>query len=479
MKMIINGEKRDSRDGRTIDVINPATQEFIDTIPCATEEDITEAIRIAQVGRKIWGKTPLYERTRILMRYSDVLLEHKEELSQILCREMGRQFHRCKVDVDSASFAFRGYAEKANHIYGKTLPNSEKGYDNDISFTVREPLGVVACIVPFNQPIKLYAFKVAAALAAGNAVIIKPPTDNPMVLVRMTELLLECGVPKEAAQIITGKGAAIGDCLVGSGGIDAVNFTGSTEIGVHIAEIGAKHLVRMFLELGGNDAFVVLEDADVDLAVEEAYWGRIRNTGQICDSPKRFLVHNKVKKEFTEKLIDKLKKVKIGDPFDPETDLSCMINEKAAIEVEKQIDLTIGQGAKCLYGNKRFNRTFLYPTVLTDVTSDMDVARDMEIFGPVFPIIGFDSEDEAVEIVNSSIYGLMGGVMSCDINKAIRIASQINSGGVVVNGSGFYRPIEMAFGGYKMSGLGREGISVSIEEMTQEKTIVLKGVLRA
>lgn len=478
MKMIINGEKRDSRDGKTMTIINPATQEMIDTVPSATKEDVEEAIEVAQKGKEVWGDTPLYERTRVLNAFSNLILECKEELASLVSKETARLMSTGRKNVDIAAFLFKGFAEKANHVYGKTMPPSEKGYENDIVFTVREPLGVVVCIIPFNQPIKLFAFKVAAALAAGNAVIIKPPSDCPLTLIRMTEMLIECGVPKETVQIITGRGSVTGDHLVSSSGVDAVTFTGSTEIGVHIAELGAKYLHKTFLELGGNDALIIMDDADINHAVEEAYTGRITYQGQVCCAAKRFIVHNSIKKEFTEKLVEKLKKIKIGDPSDPTSDITCMINEKAAIEVENQIKFTVGQGAKCVYGGTRFNKTFLYPAVLTDVTPDMDVAKDMEIFGPVFPILGFDTEDEAVEIVNNSVYGLMGGVISRDMNKAVRMASQIKSGGVVINGSGFYRPVEMAFGGYKMSGLGREGISVSLEEMTQEKTIVLKGILK-
>jgi NAD-dependent aldehyde dehydrogenases len=478
MKMIINGEKRNSRDGRTIDIINPATQELIDMVPSATKEDVEEAIEVAQIGKEIWGDTPLYERTRILTAFSSLLLEKKEELASLVSKETARLMSTGRKNIDIASFLFKGFAEKANHIYGKTMPPSEKGYENDIVFTVREPLGVVVCIIPFNQPIKLYAFKVAAALAAGNAVIIKPPSDCPLTLIRMTEMLIECGVPKETVQIITGKGSVTGDYLVSSSRIDAVTFTGSTDIGVHIAELGAKHLHKIFLELGGNDALIIMDDADVEHAVEEAYLGRITYQGQVCCAAKRFIVHNSIRKEFTDKLIEKLKRIKIGDPSDPTCDITCMINEKAAIEVENQIRHTVEQGAKCVFGGSRFDKTFITPAILSDVTPDMDVAKDMEIFGPVIPIIGFDTMEEAIRIANNSVYGLMAGVISRDMNKALKIASKTKAGGVVVNGSGFYRTSEMPFGGYKMSGMGREGIVHSIEELTQEKTIILKGVLK-
>lgn len=294
----------------------------------------------------------------------------------------------------------------------------------------------------------------------------------------MTELLIESGVPGEAVQIVTGRGSLVGKYLVPAKELDAISFTGSTEIGIQIQKKASNQLHRVFLELGGNDAFIVFDDADIDYAVNEALWGKLLKTGQTCCASKRFIVQNTIKDQFTKKLVERLEKVKIGNSIDPDTELSCLISEKAAKEVEEQVKFTIDQGAKCAYGGKRFNKTFFQPAVLTNVTKDMDIAKDLEIFGPVFPIIGFDSIEEAIEIENSSKYGLMGGVISNDIKKCMKVASKLQCGGVVINGSGAYRTIEMPFGGYKMSGLGREGASHTLEEMTQEKTLSFKGIYK-
>jgi len=255
-----------------------------------------------------------------------------------------------------------------------------------------------------------------------------------------------------------------------------ISLTGSTSVGIETAGVAAKHLTPCTLELGGNDAFIILEDADVDLAVEEVMVGRMYNTGQVCCASKRFIVHNSRKEEFTTKLAHRLGALVQGDPQDERTTIGCLISEKAAIGVEEQVNKTVAQGARILLGGKR-RGAFYDPTVLVDVSPEMDVAKDMEIFGPVVPIIGFETTDEAVNIANASVFGLSGCVFSRNINEAMKVASYLECGGVVINGSSFFRSCEMPFGGYKMSGIGNEGIMCSLEEVTETKTIVLKNVL--
>jgi acyl-CoA reductase-like NAD-dependent aldehyde dehydrogenase len=231
------------------------------------------------------------------------------------------------------------------------------------------------------------------------------------------------------------------------------------------------------LELGGNDPFIVFEDADMNLAVAEAVAGRLKNAGQTCVSPKRFIVQNTVINEFTEKVIDSLKKIKLGSPLSEDTQLGSLINVKAAQRVLEQVRHTVAQGAKCIYGGNMYDQTYFEPTVLTGITKDMDIAVNMEVFGPVLPIIGFETFDEAIEIANNTPYGLQAGVMTKDSSKAIRAASKIKAGAVVINGSGNYRNIDQPFGGVKMSGMGREGVSCTLSEMTQPKSYVLKKIM--
>lgn len=479
MKMLIGGNSVNSSDGKLIEVYNPSTHEFIDTVPSATQEDVERVIEIAVEGKRIWADTPIYKRAEVLLRFADLVEKNKKELSTISSSEMGKPIAQSEDEVDIVARLFRGYVEKIKHTYGKTMPDSaQPGVENDILFTKKEPLGIVVCLVPFNFPLELYAQKAAPALAAGNAIIAKPASDTPLGAIRMTELMIEAGVPGSVAQIITGKGSSVGQWLCTNPKINAISLTGSTEVGIALAKYASDHLHRVFLELGGNDAVVIFDDADIDHAVEEVVFGRTFNSGQVCCASKRFIVQSGIKEKFTMKLVERLKKIKIGDPFENGVDMGPLVSERAAEDVEKQINHTISQGAKCIYGGKRFNKTFFEPTVLVDVTPEMDIAKNLEVFGPVFPIIGFDTLYEAMNIVNTSQYGLMGGVITADINKAMKVAARMESGGVVVNGCSVYRTADMPFGGYKKSGIGREGISHTLEEMTQEKTIVLKGILR-
>ena len=294
---------------------------------------------------------------------------------------------------------------------------------------------------------------------------------------RVAELCWEAGIPGNVLQLVTGQGSLIGPMLAKSEYIDALSLTGSTEVGIDVAKLSAETLKHLHLELGGNDPYVVFEDADMELAITEAVSGRLKNAGQTCVSPKRFIVQRSVLEEFTQGVIEKLKKIKLGSPLCEDTELGSLINPAAADTVSEQVEQTIAQGAKCIYGGKKYDKTYFEPTVLTGVTKDMDVAKDLEVFGPVFPIIAFDTFDEAVEISNNTKYGLQAGVITKDSSKAIRAASQIRAGAVIINGSGNYRNIDQPFGGMKMSGLGREGVCCTLQELTQVKSYVLKNIL--
>jgi succinate-semialdehyde dehydrogenase/glutarate-semialdehyde dehydrogenase len=476
-KMIIGGKRVDASDGATIDVVNPATGRTVDTVPAATKDDVDRAVAAARAAQKEWAKLPLHARGAVLKRFVDLALAHKEELARLLSMETGKPIVEARNEIDNIPTLFGGFVERAKHFYGEVIPEgTEPGTERTLQIVTREPVGVVVCIIPFNFPCDLFDQKVAPALIMGNAAIVKPSTDNPLTLIRLCELLIEAGVTPGAISILTGRGATVGSWLCSHQGVDFISLTGSTEVGVQTAEVAAKLLTPSALELGGNDAFIVLEDGDVDLAVEETMFGRFYNTGQVCCASKRFLVHNARKAEFADKLVKRLGKLVQGDPLDEKTTIGCLISEKAAIGVEEQVNRTVEQGGKIVLGGKRHG-AFYEPTVLVDVPKDSDVAKDMEIFGPVAPIIGFDTLEEAVEIANASIFGLSGAVFSTDIGKALKVARALACGGAVVNGCSFFRSCEMPFGGYKMSGVGNEGIMCSLEEVTRLKTIVLKNAL--
>lgn len=309
----------------------------------------------------------------------------------------------------------------------------------------------------------------------GNAAIVLPSSDNPLTLMKLTEMLVEAGVPNGVIQCLTAPGA-VKDAAVTDPRVHLVTLTGSTEVGIGTAKLAAANLTHTALELGGNDAFIVLDDGDVDLAVEEMVWGRMYNTGQVCCASKRFLIHNSLKDEFAQKAMVRIKQLKCGDPSREDTQIGCLISEKAAVKVEKEVELTLKQGGKLLMGGKR-NGAFYEPTVITDIPKTADVAKDMEIFGPVVSIIGFDTDEEAIEIANASKFGLSSCVFSRDQKRAFKVASAMEAGGAVINGASFFRSFEMPFGGWKHSGIGTEGVMSTFDEMTRVKTIVLKNIL--
>ena len=477
MKMLIGGKAADAADGKTIDVINPATGKLVDTVPAATAEDVARAVACAKTAQKEWAKIPVYERVEIMYKFIELVERDKEDLARTLSDETGKCITEARAEIANIPIAFKAFSERAKHFYGHTIPEGmEAGQDKNILIVRKEPLGVVAAVIPFNFPCDLFDQKVAPALLTGNACIVKPSTDNPLTLCKLTHLMNEAGVTPGAIGIVTGRGPVVGTELTKNPDIHLVTLTGSTAVGIETAGYCEQNLTHVALELGGNDAFIVMDDADVDLATDELIWGRMYNTGQVCCASKRFLVHRSRVEEFTAKAIEKIKKINRADPSTDEAEMGCLISEKAAVKVEEQVNKTVEQGGKILLGGKR-NGAFYDPTVIGDVPKDADVAIDMEIFGPVVPIIAFDTEEEAVEIANRSVFGLCGCVFTKDMKRAARVANALECGGAVINGASFFRSFEMPFGGYKHSGIGTEGVFSTFDEMTHTKSIVLKNVL--
>lgn len=288
--------------------------------------------------------------------------------------------------------------------------------------------------------------------------------------------MIEAGVPAGCIQVLTGDGPIVGQALAGHKGVHLVSLTGSTAAGIQTMGTASKNLTHIMLELGGNDAFIFLEDGDMDLAIKEATWGRLYNGGQVCCASKRFLIHNSRKQEFIERMKEVIANLKVGDPSSMDTDMGPMINEPAAVRIEEQVNKTVEQGATIVCGGKR-EGAYYFPTILDNVTRDMDIAKDMEVFGPVIPVIGFDTVEEAIDIANSSSFGLCGCVITKDYSLGMKIANKLECGGAIVNGASFYRSFEMPFGGWKHSGIGNEGVLTTLQEMTRLKTIILKNIL--
>lgn len=477
MKMIINNKFVDSSDNTTINIVNPFTGLVIDTVPNATEKDVDKAVKIAKKAQVKWAQVPVHEKVGKFKKFLDLVDKNKVTLAKTLCQETGKPLAQAKAEIGNIRIGFEAFMEKAKHLYGNVIPyGTEAGQECTLQYTQREPLGVVAAIIPFNFPCDLFDQKVAPALLAGNAVIVKPPHQNPLTLVKLTELLNSTGVTVGALQVITGEGEKSGSALMNHPMVDKVTFTGSTRVGILTAKACAERLAHTSLELGGNDAFIVCNDADIDLAVEEVVWGRMYNTGQVCCASKRFLVQRDVKDLFVKKLVTRLKKLKQGDPM-TDVDLGTLVTESAAKRVEEQIKHVVEQGGKVVLGGKR-KKAFISATVIDDVPAISDVAIDEEIFGPVVPVIAFDTVEEAIEIANKSKFGLCGCVFTKDMNKAIKVANQLECGGAVINGASFHRSFEMPFGGYKFSGIGTEGVMSTFDAMTRTKTITLKNIIK-
>lgn len=478
MKNLIGDNWCESSDNAKLDVVNPATGEVIDTVPETAVEDVDLVVNVAREGYKTWSNRPMHERGEILLKFTKLVLEKKDELAKLLSDETGKPIKEAIGEIANIQIGVPSFVERAKHEYGNLIFNGqEKGQENTIQYTTQSPVGVVVAIIPFNFPCDLFCQKVPSALIMGNAVILKPSGHNPLTLIKLVELLVEAGVDKGAINVINGAGAPVAQALAAHKGVNLVSLTGSTKAGMQVMEICSKNLTHVTLELGGNDAFILDEDGDIDLAVEETIWGRLYNTGQVCCASKRFLINNKVKKEYIQKLIARIDKMKLGMPSEMDVELGCLISEQAAKMVEEQVNKTIEQGAKLLIGGVR-KGAFYPPTIIDEVTADMDVAKDMEIFGPVISIIGFDDIDEAVKIANQSSYGLCGSIISRDMNKCFKVANALECGGSVINGASFFRSFEMPFGGWKHSGIGNEGVSSTLKEMSKTKTIVLKNVLK-
>ncbi|MCR4744060.1 MAG: aldehyde dehydrogenase family protein [Lachnospiraceae bacterium] len=459
-----------------IKVTNPYNGELVGEVEEFTESMIAERIDRAYEAQKEWKKVPVYKKVDLSLKFLELVKEHREELKSLLSAESGKNYSEVEIEMNNIFTSWRAFGEKIKHLYDQVIPaGREMGHDKNIVITKREPLGVIAAIIPFNFPTNLFNQKVAPSLLAGNAVIVKPASTNPLTVIRLVELLHEAGFPKDIVTVVTGNGSKVGKYLCTNDKISLISLTGSTEVGVEVAKMAAEGLKDTALELGGNDAFVVLEDADVDLAIAEAAGGRFFNAGQICCAPKRFIVHSSLYEKFIEGVSEKVSKIKSGELSDPETKIGTLISENAAKTVGEQINKTISEGGKLILGGKR-NRAFIEPTVIRDVPHTASIMHDMEVFGPVMPITSFETEEEALELANDSIYGLGASVFTKDMKTAMRFTEEFESGTVVINGSSYFRSFEMPFGGAKMSGIGVEGVYSTFDEVTRLKCVVLKSI---
>jgi acyl-CoA reductase-like NAD-dependent aldehyde dehydrogenase len=473
MKMLIDDRWVESSDQTVMKIVNPGTGEEIGTVPKATVEDLETVVRAAQKGKEAMRLLTAAQRYEILNKIAQAIDQRVAELGRLLAQENGKPITQTRAEVAVTANIFRGFAEEAKRIFGRVMPvDAVRGNERHFAITIRQPLGVVAAIVPFNYPVELWGHKAASALAAGNAVISKPPSACPLALLKIAEIMQDCGLPSCAHQMVTGPGSVVGDFLARARGIQMVTVTGSTEVGIQIAKLAAENLKKVHMELGGNDAMIILADADLEKAAESVVLGRLaRGNGQICCAVKRIFVEAPIYDQFAQLLTQKASTLKMGDQLQEDTDVGPLISEGAAIEVERYIQDAVQAGAKLMTGGKR-KKAFIEPTVLTDVSIDGKMLKE-EVFGPVAPLVPFSSIEQAINMANDSPYGLQSAVFTRDINKAFDIAYKLEAGGVIINWSSALRVETLPFGGIKMSGHGREGVHDTLEEMTEQKTIIV------
>ena len=471
-QLLINGQWRDSSDGKTMSVLNPATEEVIAEVAAATRADLdaaVEAARAALTGP--WGKMSARERGRLVWKLGERLMEQADEVSRLETLHNGKPISESRhVEIPAAAECLQYFAGWADKVHGDTLP--VKG--NALVYTRREPIGVVAAIVPWNFPLLLASWKVAPALAMGNTVILKPASQTPLTALALGQLAIDVGFPPGVLQIITGSGGSVGQAIVEHPGIDKVAFTGDTSTGKGIMRSAAETLKHITLELGGKSPNIVFADADIDAAIRGASIGIFYGKGEVCAAGSRLLVDKAIKEPFLTKLAERTKKMVAGDPLDPKTRLGAVASKGQLERVLNYVDIAKREGATLLAGGGRTDigtgkGYFMQPTVFGDVTPSMTIARE-EIFGPVLAAIDFVDVDEAIARANESMYGLAAGVWTRDIKKAHYVASKLQAGTVWVNTYNVY-DTAAPFGGYKQSGFGREMSKYAIDYYTQVKTV--------
>ena len=443
----------------------------VGTVYRGTTREVETAVAAAAAAVPLMREMTREERSAILRRVHQVMLERRDPLAWAIMSECGKPIREARVEVERASFTVLFSAEEAHRLAGEVIPmDASPAGKGHMAMMIREPLGVVAAITPFNFPLNLAMHKIAPALAAGNTVVHKPASTTPLSAVMMAGIFEECGLPKGALNVVTGPGGELGDALVLHPDVQMVTFTGSPEVGQRIRSLAG--MKRVTLELGNNSAVIIEDDADLAEAAPRCVSGSFAHSGQVCISVQRIYVHRKIKNEFVERVAEGARKLVVGHPQDPATDISSLITVAEAQRVESWLDEAVQAGAKLLTGGVR-HRATIEPAVLTDVPEHVQICR-REAFGPLVGINGYDNLDEAIDRVNCSDYGLQAGIYTRDLEKAFRAARRVHVGGFMINEVPQYRVDQMPYGGVKMSGSGREGPRYAVEEMTEPKLIVWK-----
>ena len=468
MKMFLQGEWQDRREA--IEVKNPYDQSVVDTVPRGTTQDVDQALSGIVEGAEIMRQMPAFDRAAILRKTADLMTHRIEDLARTVSMEEGKIIAEGRVEAARAAEIIQLSSEEAKRLTGEVLPlDAAPGGAGRLGFTLRVPCGVVAAITPFNFPLHLVCHKVGPALAAGNAVIIKPASDTPLSALKLVELLLEAGLPPLAIACVTGSGSQVGDVLCGDARIRKITFTGSYEVGHHICKVAGMKKVTM--ELGSNAPLIVMDDADMTKVVEATAATGYANAGQVCISAQRVLASHGVYDDLLDRLKARVETIGVGDQFSEETQMGPMIRESDAVRVTDWIDEAVSGGARLITGGPR-QGAMVPPTVVADVAPDMRISRD-ELFGPAVGVTRFNDLDAAIAMANDTQYGLSAGIFTQDIDRALRFTREVHSGNLHINWGPQWRADLMPYGGLKSSGMGKEGPRYAVEEMTEQKMVVV------
>ncbi len=472
-KLFIAGNWTDARSGRTFETLNPATGGLLARVAEADQADLDAAVAAARSAFEEgpWPKMSAAERGRVLWRIADLLMQKADEVARIETLDNGKPiFESRQVDIPMVAEVFQYYAGWATKLTGESIPTRPGAF----TYTLREPIGVVAAIVPWNFPLLLASWKIAPALAAGNTVIVKPSSNTPLSALKLAEIARDAGLPEGVLNVLTGRGTVVGMGMVRHPGIDKIAFTGETRTGIEIAKAGAETLKKITLELGGKSPNIVFADADLEAAVRGATVGIFYGKGEVCAAGSRLFVEKSIHDQFMEKLVARTRKMVPGDPLDPKTRFGAIVSKDQMEKVLRYIALGKEEGAELVTGGEKakvgdLKGNFMLPTVFDRVRPEMTIARE-EIFGPVLATLEFSDPEEAIAEANRSPYGLAAGVWTRDVAKAHRAARALKAGTVWVNTYNRYDP-SLPFGGYKLSGYGRELGSAALEHYTQVKSV--------
>jgi len=472
-RCLVAGQWLPADSGGTIEVHNPANAELLGTVPGMGAAETRRAIDAAHAAQPAWAKKTAGERARLMRKWFELLLAHIDDLAVIMTAEQGKPLAESRGEIAYAASFIEWFAEEGKRLYGDIIPGHQ--VDKRI-MVLRQPVGVVAAITPWNFPAAMITRKAGPALAAGCTIVIKPAQQTPYSALAMAELAQRAGIPAGVVNVVTGDAVAIGGEFTGNDKVRKLSFTGSTGVGKLLMAQCAKSMKKVALELGGNAPFIVLDDADLDAAVTGAIQSKYRNTGQTCVCANRFLVQSKIYDAFAQKLVEAVKKLRVGDGLKGETDQGPLIDDKALAKVEEHVDDARARGATIATGGQRhaLGGTFYEPTVLTNVSSGMMLARE-ETFGPVAPLFRIDSDDEAISLANDTEFGLAAYLYTRDLARSWRVTEALEYGIVGLN-TGLISTEVAPFGGMKESGTGREGSKYGILEFTELKYVCVGGV---